>query len=352
MGLAAYGRFDPEIARRLEPLLWVEGLTLKQNLRAILDTLPWLQARGAPGDDPLKAADLACTGQRFFRDRLLELIANLHHACPQADLVLGGGCALNSAANGEVVANGPFRRLYVPSAPADDGTALGAAWLAWRRDHPQRPLPSGPLSPYLGSAIDRGRLEALLRHSGLAARRHPDDLAATVAAELAAGRIVAWMQGRAEFGPRALGNRSILADPRDADMPRRLNAEVKFREAFRPFAPAVLDECGPDWFEDYQFSPYMERALRFRPECRDRVPAVVHTDGTGRLQSVRRDLNPRFHALIGAFRDRTGVPLLLNTSLNRMGKPMVHSVEDALALFLTSGIDLLVIDDWLVRKPT
>ncbi len=352
MGLAAYGRFDPEIYRRLQPLLWVEGLSLRQDLDAILQTLPWFQARGrSPGDDPLKAADLACTGQRFFRDRLLELVAQLHRRCPRDDLVLGGGCALNSAANGEIVAHTPFRRLFVPSAPADDGTALGAAWLAWRQDHPGAALPPAPLSPYLGHAVDRHRLEALVRHSGLPLSRHPDDLAQTVAAELAAGRIVAWLQGRAEFGPRALGNRSILADPRDPTMPARLNAEVKYRESFRPFAPAILDECGPDWFEDYQFSPYMERALRFRPERRPEVPAVVHADGTGRLQSVRRDLNPRFHALVTAFRDLTGVPLVLNTSLNRMGKPMVHTVEDALALFLTSGIDLLVIDDWLVRKP-
>jgi len=266
-------------------------------------------------------------------------------------LLLGGGCALNSAANGRLLADTPFEHLYVPSAPADDGTALGAAWLAWRQDHPRTPLPPGPLSPYLGSAIDTVRLKALLRHGGLPAERRPDDLEEAVAAELAAGEIVAWMQGRAEFGPRALGNRSILADPRDPGMKTRINAGVKGRESFRPFAPAILDEYGPDYFHDYQTSPYMERALRFRSEIAARVPAVVHVDGSGRLQSVRREWNPRFHRLLTAFQRRTGVPLLLNTSLNRMGKPMVHSVEDAVALFLTSGIDLLVIDDWILRKP-
>jgi carbamoyltransferase len=167
---------------------------------------------------------------------------------------------------------------------------------------------------------------------------------------LDAGKVVGWLQGRAEFGPRALGNRSILADPRRPTMKDRLNGVVKFREKFRPFAPAILDERGPDYFDNYQFTPHMERALRFRRDVAANVPAVVHIDGTGRLQSVRRQSNPRFHALIEAFAVRTGVPVLLNTSCNRMQRPIVHSIEDAIGLFFTSGLDVLVLNDVVIEK--
>ncbi len=352
MGLAAYGDFDPELHRLMEPMLRVEGLRLRQDLGAVLRGLPQLRRRGRrPGSDPLTVADLAFTGQALFCRWMEQLAANLHRACGSDHLVLGGGCALNSSCNGRLLAGTPFRELYVPSAPADDGTALGAAWLAWQQDHPGAVPPPGPLTPYLGSDVDRASLNRLIRHGRLPASRHPHDLETVVAEELACGKVVAWMQGRAEFGPRALGNRSILADPRDPRMKQRLNAEIKGREGFRPFAPAILDRYGPDYFHDYQVSPYMERTLRFRRAAAARVPAVVHADGTGRVQSVRREWNPRFHRLVTEFHRLTGVPLVLNTSLNRMGKPMVHTVEDAVALFLTSGLDLLVIDDWLLRKP-
>jgi carbamoyltransferase len=173
-----------------------------------------------------------------------------------------------------------------------------------------------------------------------------------IAALLAEGAIVAWCQGAAEFGPRALGNRSILADPRPEDMKDRINSRIKFREEFRPFAPAILDAHGSEWFEGYQTSRYMERTMRFRPHMRDRVPAVVHEDGTGRAQSVRREWNPRFHELLDAFSRRSGVPILLNTSLNVMGRPIAHSVEDVVGMFLTTGLDALVIEDVLFQKGT
>jgi carbamoyltransferase len=167
---------------------------------------------------------------------------------------------------------------------------------------------------------------------------------------LTEGKIVGWIQGRAEFGPRALGNRSILADPRRGDVRDRVNAIVKFREPFRPFAPSVLDEHGGAYFESYQPSPYMERALLWRHDVRARVPAVVHVDGTGRLQSVRREWNERLHALLSAFHRRTGVPVLLNTSFNVVRKPIVHTLEDALGLFFTTALDALVVDDFVIEK--
>ena len=207
-------------------------------------------------------------------------------------------------------------------------------------------------SPFVGSRLSNDALGKLLEYGGFDAERVADtgELCRRVASSLSEGKIVAWVQGRAEFGPRALGNRSILADPRDADVKERINARVKFREEFRPFAPSILAEHADAYFEHACETPYMERALRFRPEMAPRVPGVVHVDGTGRLQTVKRELNPRYHALIEAFHAITGVPILLNTSFNVMGKPIAHSVEDSIAIFATSGIDVLVLDDVIVRK--
>lgn len=352
MGLAAYGRPDDELLDLLRGMIRLDGPQPRYDRRTFFRDLARLEHwRRQPGEPPEASADLAASGQIFFGELMEGLLSELHHLAPSQNLCLGGGCALNSSFNGRILERSPYRQLYVPSAPADDGTAIGAALLTWRRDHPHAPLPAGPLSPYLGSEPDTEGVEHLLRYGGLSAEHLPDTLYETVAGLLAQGKIVAWAQGRAEFGPRALGNRSLLADPRPPDMANRLNATVKFRERFRPFAPAILHEYGPEYFEGYQESPYMERALRFRPEMREQVPAVVHVDGTGRLQSVTHEGNPRFHRLLTEFHHLTGVPLLLNTSFNVMGKPMVHSVADALAVFLTSGVDALAIGDYLFKKP-
>jgi len=181
-------------------------------------------------------------------------------------------------------------------------------------------------------------------------RLAPDEIAPVTAKLLTEGKLIGWVQGRAEFGPRALGNRSIIADPRPADAKDILNAKVKYREAFRPFAPSILAEHAADWFENYQDAPYMERTLTWKEWVRQRVPAVVHEDATGRLQSVTAERNPRYHALISAFHDLTGVPVILNTSFNIMGKPILHTAEDAILMFYTSGLDALVIEDWLLVK--
>jgi carbamoyltransferase len=206
-------------------------------------------------------------------------------------------------------------------------------------------------SPYLGSSLSAKSLDHFVQFSGAGVRRYSKGPHEHVAQLLARGKIVGWARGAAEFGPRALGNRSILADPRDPHMMHKLNQRVKFREEFRPFAPSVIEEFGPEWFEDYQPSPYMDRTLRFRPEMRDKVPAVVHVDGTGRLQTVSRDRSPDFYRLIEAFHRVTGVPMLLNTSFNVMGKPIIHSVQDAVAVFYTSGLDVLVLNDLVLEKP-
>lgn len=352
MGLAAYGRLDEDIYALLKDVLQVSGLDLEHPHGRLFPALARLEEKRLDGQ--IDRANWACTGQRYFADIMAEILAQFHAACPDEHLVLAGGCALNSSFNGEISATTPFGEVYIPPAPADDGTALGAAWLAFRADHPGFGSPRTPslLLPYLGTVMSSDALTRLACYaSGLDVRHLPETVCEETARLLAAGKLVAWVQGRAEFGPRALGNRSILTDPRDPDMKEHINARVKFRESYRPFAPSILHEHGPEYFEDYRETPYMERALSFRAEVKERIPAVVHSDGTGRLQTVKEEWNPRFHRLLTAFHRETGVPVLLNTSFNVMGKPIVHSVEDAIAVFMTSGLDVLVIDDLLFAKP-
>ena len=351
MGLAAYGQLDPDFHRLLGNSIRIDGLNVRHDSGTLAAALAQLNRRSA-SELRSQAANLAHTGQQVFAERMSELLTNVHRRFPSDSLTLAGGCALNSSFNGQILELTPFRRLYVPPAPADDGTALGAAYLARAADGPVGTQRGTALSPYLGARISHESLERFAQHAaGLRVQRLPETIAVETARLLAQGRLVGWVQGRAEFGPRALGNRSILADPRDPGMKDWINGRVKFREEYRPFAPSILEECGPEYFVDYQPSPYMERTLRFWPEVRERVPAVVHVDGTGRLQSVTRESNPRFYALIDAFRALTGVPLLLNTSFNVMGKPIVHSVEDAVSVFMTTGLDVLVIEDFLFEKP-
>ena len=354
MGLAPYGRLDEEVYTLLKDTVQVRGLDLEHPRQSLFAALERLERRHRSKAEPAeRAADLAYTGQMFFNETMAQILGNFHALCGSHRLALAGGCALNSSFNGQILRVTPFRELYVPSAPADDGTALGAAWLAFHAAHGGRPHRPAPLSPYLGSAFPDEDLERLARFGrGLTVRHLPDSVCEETAGLLAGGKLVAWVQGKAEFGPRALGNRSILADPRDPGVKDKINALVKFRENYRPFAPSILHEYGPDYLEDYQESPYMERALRFRDKVVQRVPAVVHVDGTGRLQTVKREWNERFYRLIEAFHRQTGVPLLLNTSFNIMGKPIVHSVEDAIGVFMASGLDVLVIGDYLFSKPT
>ncbi len=351
MGLAAHGKLDARIHQLMRRCVAVEGLSVVRPPGA-LEAGAALRALGrAPGAPIMDAADLACAGQRVFTEMMAKLLRNLHAERPSHNLVLGGGCALNSAANGLLLAGSPFSRLHVFSAPADDGNAVGAALLAWREDHPDAGWAPRSQRADLGSNLSTDSLRALARGGALQVERlTPEDATALAARLLDEGQVIGWAQGRAELGPRALGHRSILADPRRAGMKERINATIKRREPFRPFAPAILHERGADYFVDYQESPFMERALLFQPAARELVPAVVHADGTGRLQSVTRERNPRLHALIRAFDERTGVPMLLNTSLNVMGRPIVHSVEDAVALFCTSGLDALFLDDHVLQK--
>ena len=350
MGYAPYGTLNQQAYERLKSVFQFRRGQIhtisSQDYASILNQLQEELESGA-----LNSADLAHTAQQVFSETLLESIREFHRSNPAENLAMAGGCMLNSSSAGLIQEQSPFRNLFIPSAPADDGTALGAALLAYHADHPQQTPKSKAGSPYLGTDISEKKLEQAIQFLNPANVSHfPDSIHYETAKLLNQGKLVGWVQGKAEFGPRALGNRSILADPRPPSMKDEINARVKFREEFRPFAPSILHEYGPEYFENYQESPYMERTLRFRKAVYAKVPAVVHVNGTGRLQSVKAEYNPRYHALILAFYEITGIPLLLNTSFNIMGKPIVHSIEDALSVFYASGLDVLIIHDFLIRK--
>jgi carbamoyltransferase len=349
MGLAPFGQRDPMLLDQLQRLYRVErGRLVFSDETTIRDAISRILAR-RPANVKDGWADLARCGQDVFEEMMTVLLAETETKGGSKNLVLAGGCALNSSFNGKILARSKFESLFVPSAPADDGNAIGAAWLAHAEDHPDWRPKRGPLTPFLGSRVSTKDLERISAWEPRL-KRLGDRIVPESAKLLAAGKLVGWVQGRAEFGPRALGNRSILADPRPANAKDQINMKVKLREPFRPFAPAILAEHGAEWFEDYQASPYMERTLKFREEKRSKVPAVVHVDGTGRLQSVTKEANPRFRALIEEFHKLSGVPVLLNTSFNVMGKPILHSVDDALLMFYTTGLDAVVIEDWLIAK--
>jgi carbamoyltransferase len=272
------------------------------------------------------------------------------------DLVLSGGCSANSVANGKVQRRTKFRRVYVQPAAGDSGGAVGAAFSLWHSDHKARTftMEHANWGPSYGEAEIDAALEARagdLRAQGCRVARAGDEraLCAATAQAIADGLVVGWFQGRMEWGPRALGNRSIVGDPRRADMKAILNAKIKRRESFRPFAPSVLDSAVADWFEEDDPVPFMAQVYQIRVEKRALIPAVTHVDGSGRLQTVSRAANPRYFALIEAFRDLTGVPMVLNTSFNE-NEPIVCQPSEALDCFLRTRMDRLVLGDRVVER--
>ncbi len=352
MGLAPYGVLEPEIYALLREMIQTDGLNIRfcsdYRLSQILQQLGTMRRK--KGQPPLMAANIAYAGQKVFSEVLFEFLNNLYATGLSENLILGGGCALNSSANGQILQNTPFKNVHIYSAPADDGNAAGAALLAYYEDHPHEHRRPAFQTPYLGSRVSRQSLKQVEDFSQIPGLSRCENAPVRAAELLAEGKIIGWVRGPAEFGPRALGNRSILADPRSPEVKDRINTRIKFREEFRPFAPSILHEYGDEYFENYQPAPYMERTLKFKPEVMSKVPGVVHKDGTGRLQTVKREWNEDYYLLISHFHKLTGIPLVLNTSFNVMGKPISHSVEDALAVFYTSGLDVLFIEDMLIQK--
>ncbi|MBP5971174.1 hypothetical protein HW132_00105 [Brasilonema sp. CT11] len=352
MGLAPYGKYDENLYQLLRTLISVKGLDIYFNNHLYFPVIEKLQSMmRKPDESPLISANLAYTGQLIFMEIMEELLNNLYDRGFSDCLALSGGCALNSTWNGQILEKTKFRSLYIPSAPADDGNAVGAALLAYHEENPQAQPPKRFFSPYLGSTFSKETLDNLCKFSSIKDLQYlPGKIHKKAAALLAQGKIIGWAQGKAEFGPRALGNRSILADPRPEDMMDRINSRVKFREKFRPLAPSILHEFGDEYFDNYQESPYMNITLKFKSEVLEKVPAVVHVNNTGRLQSVKREWSEKYYDLIYEFYQLTGIPLILNTSFNIMGKPIIHSVEDAISVFYTTGLDALVIEDYLIEK--
>jgi carbamoyltransferase len=300
----------------------------------------------APGEEfPPAHAALAASVQRRLEEVLLELGAWLHARTGARDLAMAGGVALNCVANTRLWREGPFDRVWVQPASGDSGTALGAALhVAHELGDAVSPMPTAAL----GRGWDDDALAERLRTAGVAFER-PADLADSVAEVLAGDGVVAWFQGRSEFGPRALGHRSLLADPRRAENLDRLN-DVKGRESFRPVAPMVLEERAQDIFDGPLPSPFMLFTHRVRPGWETRIPAVVHVDGTARIQTVDRAQEPLVAAMLEAFERRTGVPVVVNTSLNTAGRPMVDDPRDALECFGSAPVDALAIGPFLLRR--
>jgi carbamoyltransferase len=301
--------------------------------------------------------DIARSVQAMYEEAFFNLLASLHARYRVDALCLAGGCAMNSVANGRIHAATPFRRLYVQAAAGDAGGAIGAAYAAWSRIEPEGAR--FPMShAYWGPSFTDDEIGSLVASrapaiaaAGCELRREGDDARVIdfAARAIARGAVLGWFQGRMEWGPRALGNRSIVCDPRRADMKSILNEKIKRRESFRPFAPSILRERAGEWFEVEDDVPFMAQVYPVREEKRALVPAVTHVDGSGRLQTVAREANPRYHRLIERFDELTGVPLVLNTSFNE-NEPIVRDPGEALECFLRTRMDALVLGNWIVSR--
>jgi carbamoyltransferase len=343
MAMASYG--TPAHLDRFRELVRCDGAGGFSV--APIDLDEFAPALAPDGEFSPAHAALAATVQHRLEEVLVELAGWLHARTGHRDLVLAGGVALNCVANSRIWRETAFERVWVQPASGDSGTALGAA-LQVARELGDRPAPMRTAA--LGRCWDDDSLEARLHTAGVPYER-PDDVAAAVADVLAANGVVAWFQGRSEFGPRALGHRSLLADPRHPANLEKLN-DIKGREQFRPVAPMVLAERAAEIFEGGPIpSPFMLFTHRVRPGWPERIPAVVHVDGSARIQTVDRDEEPLVARMLEAFEARTGVPVVVNTSLNTAGRPMVDDPRDALECFGSAPVDLLAIGPFVVRRP-
>jgi carbamoyltransferase len=302
--------------------------------------------------------DIARSVQAIYEEAFFHLLNTLHARHRSPNLALAGGCAMNSVANGKIRRMTPFRKVYVQAAAGDAGGAIGAAFAVWHRLGGKRTFVMD--HAYWGPQFDRDHIAQLLDRQSTAiagarcvfeSLKDEAALFHRAASAIAEGKVVGWFQGRMEWGPRALGNRSILCDPRRADMKAILNSTIKRRESFRPFAPSILEEAVLDWFEEEDAVPFMMQVFQIRKEKRSLIPAVTHVDGSGRLQTVSRRTNERYYRLIEAFRDLTGVPMVLNTSFNE-NEPVVCRPEEALDCFLRTKMDVLVLGDFYISRST
>lgn len=300
--------------------------------------------------------DIARSVQAMYEEAFFLLLNTLHNHHDSENLCLAGGCAMNSVANGKVLRNTPFKKVYIQSAAGDAGGAIGAAYVVWHKMGGSRGFVMD--HAYWGPQFNDEEFQILLDLNSDSLKKqkcvieHMGSqklLCEWTAERIAEGKVIGWFQGRMEWGPRALGNRSILCDPRRADMKDILNLKIKRRESFRPFAPSILREAVPDWFEQDDEVPFMMQVYPIREEKRSSIPAVTHVDGSGRLQTVRAETNPRYYMLIQKFSEKTGVPIVLNTSFNE-NEPVVCKPEEALDCFLRTKMDVLVLGNWIIER--
>ncbi len=351
MGLAPYGR--PE---RVEPMLEIQndGTVIVPQWTAKYDKPYMPEAEEDWEKSPHVAywQDVAWRVQDDTENVLLHRAKWLRETTGTRNLCMAGGVALNCVANGRIAREAGFENIWIQPAAGDDGIAIGCALYGYHEilGHPRTHVLE---HAYFGRAypekvVDEALVGGMTRIQ--TAREKPDDICAAAAKLLAEGNVFGWFQGRSEFGPRALGNRSIIADPRSLAMKDKLNERVKHRQAFRPFAPIVLFERAHEIFEGEHDSPFMLIAQEVKPAWRGKLEGITHVDGTARIQTVRRETNERLYRLLEEFEKRTGVPVLINTSFNVKGEPIVETPEDAVSCFLSTGIDYLAMHDWLVRK--
>jgi len=372
MGLAPYG--EPKYVDKLKDvvLLQNDGL-FKLNLKYFrspgkgfvaynnnnIPAIPIAYSKEAEAifgtarkkEEPLTQyhKDLAASVQRMAELSIFHLLNYLHKKTRIDNVCIAGGVAQNSVANGKILANTPFKHIYIPSAGHDAGIAMGAAQYIYHHELKQERVPA-IFSAYTGSRFTNDYIEEMLQHKNISYKKLDDDvLFDYVADRLINAGVVGWFNGRAEFGPRALGARSILADPSRQDAKELINSKIKRRESFRPFAPSILKEYVNEYFDCTDIAPFMEKVYPIKKEKRNTIPAVTHADGSGRLQTVDALISPRYYALIDAFRKKSGIPILLNTSFNE-NEPIVNTPEEALDCYLRTSMDMLVMENIIVER--
>lgn len=371
MGLAPYG--EPEFADFFRKLIRPKGDVFELNLdyfthhkqgikmswndgapvvepfhsRKLVDDLGPMRLKGE--EMTQRHDNIAKSLQVVTEEIILHLLNRLHDKTKCPNLCMTGGVAMNSVANGKITSRTPFQNVYIPAGAADNGTSFGAAFHVWNKvlggsrgfvqDH-----------AYWGCESGNDECLASIREAGLPCETLDEDMLLSRTVEkLLEGKVVGWFQGKMEFGARALGNRSLIADPRRTDMRDIINLRIKFREKFRPFAPSILEEQVGEWFEIDEPTPYMEKVFPIKKEKHALIPAVTHVDGSGRLQSVSKRTNPRYHALITKFYEKTGVPIILNTSLNE-NEPVVRIPKEAISCFLRTDMDVLVLGRHVIDR--
>ena len=353
MGLASYGKTNPKLNKIQEHVTFLSNGKLEIDNRGLFlfikDLLDRAQYRLAENELFYYKADIAYAHQKLLEEMVLHLCNYLYKVSPSKNLCLAGGVALNSVANYRILQQTPFKNIFIQPAAGDAGIAIGAALYG---AHAINNLPRSNVntkklfSPFLGKSY-KNTEACTLQKSRLAKYRinlTEKNLYAEIAKQISNKKIIGWFSGRSEIGPRALGARSILADPREERMKDVLNQKVKHRENFRPFAPAILEEEVGRYFENINIAPYMLLIAHAKENAKDEIPATIHVDNTARVQTVNAEMNPDFYSLINAFYLLTGVPVILNTSFNLAGKPIVETPEDAIDYFLTMYLDGLYLD--------